>query len=74
MEVAILLSLAASFCTATSSVCQRLGARNLDAREPGVTGFDPLLVFRLARRPVWLPSTHSSRYPTPFPAPTGTGV
>jgi drug/metabolite transporter (DMT)-like permease len=54
MEVAILLSLAASFCTATSSVCQRLGARNLDAREPGVTGFDPLLVFRLARRPVWL--------------------
>ena len=54
MEVAILLSLAASLCTATSSVCQRLGARSLDAREPGVTGFDPLLVFRLAKRPVWL--------------------
>lgn len=54
MVVAILLSLAASFCTATSSVCQRMGARSLDAREPGVTGFDPMLVFRLARRPVWL--------------------
>lgn len=54
MRIAILLSLAASFCTATSSVCQRLGARSLDAREPGVTGFDLLLVFRLARRPVWL--------------------
>jgi drug/metabolite transporter (DMT)-like permease len=54
MVVAILLALAASFCTATSSVCQRLGARDLDAREPGVTGFDLMLVFRLARRPVWL--------------------
>jgi drug/metabolite transporter (DMT)-like permease len=54
MPVAVLLALAASFCTATSSVCQRLGARSLDAREPGVTGFDALLVFRLARRPVWL--------------------
>lgn len=54
MEVAVLLALAASFCTATSSVCQRLGARSLDAREPGVTGFDLMLVFRLARRPVWL--------------------
>jgi drug/metabolite transporter (DMT)-like permease len=54
MVIAILLSLAASFCTATASVCQRLGARSLDAREPGVTGFDLMLVFRLARRPVWL--------------------
>jgi drug/metabolite transporter (DMT)-like permease len=54
MVMAILLSLAASFCTATASVCQRLGARSLDAREPGVTGFDLMLVFRLARRPVWL--------------------
>lgn len=54
MEIAVILSLAASFCTATSSVCQRLGARSLDAREPGVTGFDPKLLFRLARRPVWL--------------------
>lgn len=49
MELAVLLALAASFCTATSSVCQRLGARNQK-----VTGFDPWLVFRLARNPVWL--------------------
>jgi hypothetical protein len=49
MELAILLSVAASFCTATSSVCQRLGARTVK-----VTGFDPWLVFRLARQPVWL--------------------
>lgn len=54
MVVAILLALAASFCTATSSVCQRLGARSLDAREPGVNGFDIMLVFRLARRPIWI--------------------
>jgi drug/metabolite transporter (DMT)-like permease len=49
MEIAVLLSVAASFFTATSSVCQRLGARDVH-----VTGFDPWLVFRLARRPVWL--------------------
>jgi drug/metabolite transporter (DMT)-like permease len=49
MELAILLAVAASFCTATSSVCQRLGARG---QQP--TGFDPLLVFRLARQPVWV--------------------
>jgi hypothetical protein len=49
MELAILLAVAASFCTATSSVCQRLGARGQQA-----TGFDPLLVFRLARQPVWV--------------------
>jgi hypothetical protein len=30
MELAIALSLAASVCTATSSVCQRLGARHLE--------------------------------------------
>jgi hypothetical protein len=54
MVVAILLSLAASFCTATSTVCQRLGAHSLDVGETGVFGFDPMLVFRLARRPVWL--------------------
>lgn len=51
MLVAMVLSLAASFCTATSSVCQRVGANSLDGEE---TSFDPLLVFRLARRPVWL--------------------
>jgi hypothetical protein len=49
MQLAVLLSVAASFCTATSSVCQRLGARTVT-----VSGFDPLLVFRLARHPVWL--------------------
>jgi drug/metabolite transporter (DMT)-like permease len=49
MELAVLLAVAAGFCTATSSVCQRLGARSVE-----VTGFDPMLVFRLARRPVWL--------------------
>ena len=49
MEKAILLALAASFCTATASVCQRRGAKSSE-----VTGFDVWLVFRLARRPAWL--------------------
>ena len=49
LEKAILLALAASFCTATSSVCQRLGAR----RNP-TAHFDAWLVFRLARQPIWL--------------------
>jgi drug/metabolite transporter (DMT)-like permease len=49
METAILLAVAASFCTATSSVCQRMGAKSSQT-----TGFDAGLVFRLARRPVWL--------------------
>jgi drug/metabolite transporter (DMT)-like permease len=49
MEKAILLAIAASFCTATASVCQRLGAKGSD-----VAGFDAGLIFRLARRPVWL--------------------
>jgi drug/metabolite transporter (DMT)-like permease len=55
MELAILLSLAASLCTATASVCQRIGARHLE-RDAGhqVHGFDPWLVFRLARQPAWL--------------------
>lgn len=48
-EKAILLAVAASFCTATASVCQRIGARNSEA-----AGFDVWLVFRLARRPIWL--------------------
>jgi hypothetical protein len=30
MEKAILLAVAASFCTATASVCQRLGARRYE--------------------------------------------
>jgi drug/metabolite transporter (DMT)-like permease len=49
METAILLAVAASLCTATSSVCQRMGAKGSQT-----TGFDAALVFRLARRPVWL--------------------
>jgi drug/metabolite transporter (DMT)-like permease len=53
MELAILLSLVASLCTATSSVCQRLGARHLE-RCGEMRGFDAWLVFRLARQPVWL--------------------
>ena len=53
MELAILLSLAASVCTATSSVCQRLGARHIE-RCGEMRGFDAWLVFRLARQPVWL--------------------
>jgi drug/metabolite transporter (DMT)-like permease len=52
MELAILLSLAASLCTATASVCQRLGARR--ALRGEMRGFDVLLVFRLARQPTWL--------------------
>jgi hypothetical protein len=49
MQTAILLSVAASLCTATSSVCQRMGAKSSQT-----TGFDAGLVVRLARRPVWL--------------------
>jgi drug/metabolite transporter (DMT)-like permease len=49
MEKAIPFALAASVCTATSSVCQRLGARNSVP-----AGFDIWLMFRLARRPIWL--------------------
>jgi drug/metabolite transporter (DMT)-like permease len=55
MELAILLSLAASLCTATASICQRLGARRLERNDGHrVRGFDPWLVFRLARQPAWL--------------------
>ncbi len=49
MDKAILLAIMASFCTATSSVCQRLGARDSQA-----ASFDARLAFRLARRPIWL--------------------
>jgi drug/metabolite transporter (DMT)-like permease len=54
MEIAILLSLAASFCTATSSVLQRLAATSLERSGFEVRGFDAWLVFRLARRSAWL--------------------
>ena len=50
MEKAILLAVAASFCTATASIAQRLGARNVAAAR----GFDFGLLIRLARRPIWL--------------------
>jgi len=50
MEKAILLALAASFCTATASIAQRKGARSVQATR----GFDLGLIIRLARRPVWL--------------------
>ena len=50
MEKAILLAVAASFCTATASVAQREGARSV----PTTGGFDLRLILRLARRPVWL--------------------
>jgi drug/metabolite transporter (DMT)-like permease len=49
MDKAIPLALLASVFTATSSVCQRLGAR--DSQPSGV---DVWLLFRLAQRPVWL--------------------
>jgi hypothetical protein len=51
MEKAILLAIAASFCTATATatVCQRLGASRYE-----LAGFDVGLVFRLASQPVWL--------------------
>jgi hypothetical protein len=51
MQLAIVLSLAACFCTATASVCQRLGAPNLDRSAAKAGGFDPWMVFRLAWQP-----------------------
>ena len=50
MEKAILLAIAASFCTATASLAQRQGARSVET----TSGFDVRLILRLARRPVWL--------------------
>jgi drug/metabolite transporter (DMT)-like permease len=50
MEKAILLAVAASFCTATASVAQRQGARSV----PTTGGFGVGLMLRLVRRPVWL--------------------
>ena len=61
MEAAIVLSLAASFCTATSSVCQRLGARN-----SGSSGFDVYLLFRLVRQPIWVLGLGSSWFGSDF--------
>jgi drug/metabolite transporter (DMT)-like permease len=49
MGTAILLAVVASLCTATASICQRIGARSSET-----AAFDAGLVFRLARRPIWL--------------------
>jgi drug/metabolite transporter (DMT)-like permease len=49
MDMAILLAVVASLFTATSSLCQRKGARDNQT-----TGFDARLIFRLARQPIWL--------------------
>ncbi|HUI04455.1 MAG TPA: DMT family transporter [Acidimicrobiales bacterium] len=50
MVKAVILALAASFCTATSSVCQRLGA----APAPGGDKLSPRLLLYLVRQPIWL--------------------
>jgi drug/metabolite transporter (DMT)-like permease len=50
MSKAVVLALAASFCTATSSVCQRLGA----STAPGGERFSPRLMLYLVRQPIWL--------------------
>lgn len=49
MNTAVVLAVIAAFFTATSSVCQRLGAKD----EP-VGRFGPGLILRLVRRPIWL--------------------
>jgi drug/metabolite transporter (DMT)-like permease len=50
MVKAVMLALAASFCTATSSVCQRLGA----ATAPGGERLSPKLLLYLVRQPIWV--------------------
>jgi drug/metabolite transporter (DMT)-like permease len=50
MQVAVLLAIAASFCTATASLAQRQGAKSVQT----TGGFDARLLLRLARQPVWL--------------------
>lgn len=50
MPKAVVLALAASFCTATSSVCQRIGASSV----PDTQGFSPKLLLTLLRHPIWL--------------------
>jgi len=47
---AVALAVAASFCTATSSMCQRLGA----APAPGGDKFSARLLVYLVRQPIWL--------------------
>ena len=50
MQAAVLLAIAASFCTATASLAQRHAAKSVQT----TSGFDVRLILRLARRPVWL--------------------
>src|SRR5215471_8316717 len=50
MQTAVLLAIAASFCTATASLAQRAGAKNVQT----TGGFDARLLLRLARQPIWL--------------------
>src|SRR5215469_5205123 len=50
MQAAVLLAIAASFCTATASLAQRQGAKNVQT----TGGFDARLLLRLASQPVWL--------------------
>jgi drug/metabolite transporter (DMT)-like permease len=50
MQLAVLLAVAASFCTATASLAQRQGAKSVET----TGGFDAGLLLRLVRRPVWL--------------------
>jgi hypothetical protein len=50
MQAAVLLAIAASFCTATASLAQRQGAKSVQT----TGGFDTRLLLRLARQPVWL--------------------
>ncbi|HEY7264482.1 MAG TPA: DMT family transporter [Trebonia sp.] len=50
MQVAVLLAIAASFCTATASLAQRQGAKSVQT----TGGFDVRLILRLARQPIWL--------------------
>jgi drug/metabolite transporter (DMT)-like permease len=49
MGTAVVLAVVASFCTASASVCQRLGARSVP-----VGKFGPGLLIRLATKPIWL--------------------
>jgi drug/metabolite transporter (DMT)-like permease len=50
MQAAVLLAIAAGFCTAAASLAQRQGAKSVQI----TGGFDARLLLRLARRPVWL--------------------
>jgi drug/metabolite transporter (DMT)-like permease len=50
MQAAVWLAVAASFCTATASLAQRQGAKNV----PTSGGFDARLLLRLATQPVWI--------------------